>query len=118
MGTTGTGKFTADTTLGCLASSERWKRNIQPLESTIDEVMALRPVTYEWRDPIGDSQKGQHIGLVAEDVYGLDRRLAGLGDDGQPRAWRQDAMIAALVRAVQELKVDNDNLKDELKRMR
>jgi hypothetical protein len=112
--TTGTGKFTTDTTVGCLTSSARFKHDIRPLPSSIDTIMALRPVTYEWNDPV--MGKGEQVGLIAEDVYAADPRLGGLGEDGLPRGWKQPALIATLVKAVQELKADNDALHGEISR--
>jgi hypothetical protein len=100
--TTGTGKFTADTTLGCLTSGARFKKNIRPIENAMTELRALTPSTYEWINPINQAQEGEQIGMVADDVWNLDHRLAGLGSDGLPRAWRQDAVLALTVRALQQ----------------
>ena len=101
--TTGTGKFTADTTLGCLASGARFKKNIKPIQSALTELLTLTPSTYEWINPMDKAQEGEQIGLIADDVWNIDHRLAGLGSDGLPRAWRQDAVLALTVRALQEV---------------
>lgn len=113
--TTGTGKFTADTTLGCLSSSERWKQDIREWDGdAISIVGRLHPSLYEWRNPIGGNQQGDQLGLIAEQVWAVDHRLAGLGDDGKPRAWRQDAMIALTLKAIQEQQIQIDELKRRL----
>lgn len=104
-GSSPAGKFTVDTTLGCLSSSERWKENIRTFEeNALDKIDQLQVRLFNWRDPKTINQQGDQLGLIAEEVYELDQRLAGIGSDNIPRAWRQDSMIAMLVKAVQELK--------------
>lgn len=117
--TTGTGKATVDTTLACLSSSARWKHHIRPWVGNALAILPnLQPSLYEWDSPIGPNQEGDQLGMIAEQVWAVDHRLAGLGSDGLPRAWRQDAMIAFLVQVAQELKANNDNLRADLAQLR
>jgi hypothetical protein len=118
-GSSPVGKLTVDTTLACLSSSARWKQDIREWEdAALPLVARLHPSLYEWRHPIGDNQQGDQLGLIAEQVWAVDHRLAGLGEDGKPRAWRQDAMITLALKAIQELKADNDNLRTEIAQIR
>lgn len=113
------GKLTGDTTLGCLSSREDWKKYITPLDDElqtegIDAVgllMSLQPISYEWINPIDEAQQGKQIGFGAKQVYGVDKRLGGLGSDGIPRAWRQDATLALAVDVLKKLVTEFDEYK-------
>jgi hypothetical protein len=57
-----------DTTTGQVGikmSSIRYKKDIAPMGSRSEKVLALRPVTFSYKD---DAKKVTHYGLVAEDV--------------------------------------------------
>jgi hypothetical protein len=102
------GTLTYDATLGCLASDERLKEKISPLGTASKILMALQPMTYRWKEGASSrfaDDPGEHIGLGAFATSYADERLIARGGDGQPRGWRQDAMIALLVAAVQEQQV-------------
>ncbi|HLX18465.1 MAG TPA: tail fiber domain-containing protein [Bradyrhizobium sp.] len=103
-GSTSTGgTITIDTTLGCLSSDERLKQIGTPLADPTETLMRLEPIVYRWRPdaPRAKDDPGDHIGLGAFATAYADERLIARGADGQPRAWRQDAMIALLVAVVQ-----------------
>lgn len=99
------GTLTYDATLGCLASSETLKTNIVPLKGGLATVMALHPINYEWdgKAPKFDTDPGQHPGLGAYATAYVAENLIARDSEGNPRGWRQDAVIAELVAAVQEL---------------
>lgn len=103
------GTLTYDATLGCLASDERLK-NIAPFtpaapfKTACDEEMALVPIDYTWKKgtPKFEGDPGDHIGLGAFNTAYADERLIARGADGQPRGWRQDAIVALGVACRQE----------------
>lgn len=108
--TASTGRFQRDTNAGgCLVSSERYKHDIEPLTSTLDEVMSLKPVAFTYNDDIGI--KGRQIGFLAEQAASVDERLVGFNPDGSAQSVRYMQMSAILVGAIQRLKIDNDNLR-------
>lgn len=105
-----TGQFQRDTNAGgCLVSSERYKHAIEPLQSALDEVIALKPVSFIYNDEVGI--KGRQIGFVAEQAATVDERLVGFDTDGSPQSVRYMQMSAILVGAIQQLKSDNDDLR-------
>lgn len=105
-----TGQFQRDTNAGgCLVSSERYKHDITPLASTLDEVMALKPVSFVYNDDVG--VKGRQVGFVAEQTASVDDRLVGFNPDGTAQSVRYMQMTAVLVGAIQQLKTDNDDLR-------
>lgn len=113
--TTGTGNLTVDTTTTCLLSSSRFKHDIRPLDGdSLSKVMALRPVSYEYNADLAIA--GEQIGLIAEDVVSIDDRLVSHNAvDGSVRSVRYQQLTAVLAGAIQQLKADNDNIREELK---
>lgn len=116
--TTGTGLVNVDTTVACLASDERLKDISGPVTGALAEIMELQPMAYGWKTGTSKAldDPGEHIGLGAFATAYADERLIARGADGQPRAWRQDAMIALLVAAVKEQQAEIKDMRAQLGR--
>ena len=54
-----------DGQLGMIASSRRFKEDIQPMGDASDALMKLRPVTFRYKQPDADGQKPLQYGLIA-----------------------------------------------------
>lgn len=102
--TTG-GNLTFDPTNTCLISSIRYKKNVEPLEYGLAQVMQLRPVTYELRDEMNPGHMGRQDGFIAEEVQKIDARLTPLDGDGLPRSVEYGQMTALLTRGIQDMEV-------------
>ena len=61
---------------------------------------------------------GQHMGFLAEDVAKVAPSLVVDDDKGKPLKVKYLEMTALLVKAVQELKADNDNLRASIRKLR
>ena len=79
--------------------------------------MRLRPVSYYPNEGHGDPNKMLY-GFTAEQGITVLPRLAGLDDRGRPNTFDYLGVVPVLVRAMQELKADNDNLRAEVGRLR
>lgn len=101
----GTGAINYDATLGCLTSDERLKDISGPITGALDLVMREKPIVYSWKPeaPKAAIDPGQHLGLGAFATAYVDERLIARDPEGNPRAWREDAEIADLVAAIQEM---------------
>ena len=66
--------------------------------------MALSPIDYAWKPgaPKANSDLGPHIGLGAYNTAYVDERLIARDANGNPRGWREDAMIALDIACCQE----------------
>ena len=92
------------------SSDGRWKKNIEPLESSLQKVSNLQGVSYEWRiDEYPDvgMTEGKQIGLVAQDVELELPELVSEDKDGY-KAISYSKLTAILVEAIKELKLEND----------
>lgn len=121
--TTGTGNLNVDTTTTCLLSDGRLKENIRPLESGLEEVMSLRPVSYDVKasvDPVLHGL-GRQVGLVAQDVIKVDPRLVSLykvgPDTGTPNGVRYEQLTAVLIKAIQEEQAEIGILRTRIGRL-
>lgn len=93
--------------LDCTVSDERLKDNIRPLSlGGIASVMLMNPSEFEMK---GTGQP--RIGLTAQGVHAVDPRFASHYADGSPSGLDKDAVIAALVRAIQEQQAQIDELR-------
>lgn len=97
-------------------SDERAKKDIYPSLLGLEFIDDLRPVAYRWKT---GTDTGTYHGLLAQDVEAAlnGRDFAGLvlpeGADGA-YGLRYTEFIAPLIRAVQELKAQNQELSDRI----
>ena len=99
------------------ASDRRIKENIQQLGYGLDTVMRLRPVAYQMK---GTQEK--QIGFIAQEVEQVMPevvvRPANLDDPSQHYTLAYGNMVATTVKAIQELKAENDQLRAEIAALR
>jgi len=97
---TATGQMATSTT-ACGASSERFKENIEPLTYGLDAILALNPVSFDYKDSyIPDAPR--QIGFIAEEVDGIIPELvARAGATIQGLDYPK--FSAVIVNAIQEL---------------
>lgn len=99
------------------------KSSIRPYDRGLETVMALRPVYYRQNGDYGTMKDGEFVGVVANDVADIvpemvrtDRRRRRSEDDPEEDIliWDSSNMPYMLVRAVQELKAEIDDLRKQL----
>ncbi len=99
-----TKEVTFNNSSNCTVSSARFKHDIQTLDVGLNEVMRLKPVSFEY-----NGTSGQRVGFLAEDVVLVEPRLVFYEEDGTTvRGVRYEEITSLLTKAVQELnqKVD------------
>lgn len=103
-------------TLGiCLGtSSARYKDNVVPIRGGLAEVALLQPVNFYYRKEFGDGGAREQYGFLAEDMVKVLPKLVGLDAKERPNTIDMLGMVPLLVKAIQELKADNDNMRAEM----
>ena len=101
--TTSTGQFTKDT------SSARYKDNIRDSVYGLSDIMKLRSAMFEYKN-----DKRTDIGLIAEEVNEIVPILAIKDEQGRPDAVSYDRFVSILIKAIQELKSQNDALQSRI----
>ena len=96
-------------------SDRRLKTDIQDLEYGLNEVLAMRPTSYQWKDnPNGP----QDLGLIAQELQEIVPEAVNVGDDeDQTLGIMYSDLIPVLIKAVQdqqELILQQDSQKQEL----
>ena len=91
-------------------SSARFKAAIKPMDKASEAILALKPVTFRYKEEI-DPDGVPQFGLVAEELEKVNPQLITRDQDGKPYAVRYEAVNAMLLneflkehRTVQELK--------------
>ena len=82
--------------LGTTMSSKRFKKEIRPMDKASDALLALKPVTFRYKeeiDPTGTTQ----FGLVAEQVEKVSPDLVVRDPEGKPYRVRYDQVNAMLL---------------------
>ncbi|OLD89124.1 MAG: hypothetical protein AUG81_05155 [Verrucomicrobia bacterium 13_1_20CM_4_54_11] len=82
--------------LGTTMSSKRFKKEIRPMDKASDALLALKPVTFRYKeeiDPTGTTQ----FGLVAEQVEKVNPDLVMRDAEGKPYSVRYDQVNAMLL---------------------
>jgi hypothetical protein len=81
--------------LGYVASSRRFKKNIEPLGYTAEQILQLEPVQYHYNEEEDIAPK--HAGFIAEQMHDLG--LSGYvsyGEDGLPETIQYEFFVSAL----------------------
>jgi hypothetical protein len=80
--------------LGTVSSSERFKREIKPMDKSSEALLALKPVTFHYKN---DRKGIPQFGLIAEEVSKVTPDLVVRDTDGKPYTVRYDAVNAMLL---------------------
>jgi hypothetical protein len=80
--------------VGTLASSQRFKDDIQPMANASEAILALKPVTFHYKN---DAKCSWRFGLIAEEVAKVDPDLVALDKEGKPYTVRYDQVNAMLL---------------------
>jgi hypothetical protein len=97
-----------------VASDERLKENIQPLTGTLEKLLTLHGVTFNYIDPAAIHElSGERIGLLAQEVEKVFPDWVEVGPNGYKRLTVR-GFEALAVEAMRDLKKENDELKQEL----
>ena len=81
----------------------------------LNEILQIHPKMYRWKDDIANRGENASVelGFIANDVAPIIPSAAPLGNDGL-YGFYDRSITAALVKAVQELKAENDSLKSRI----
>jgi hypothetical protein len=104
----------------CTVSDIRLKEHIKPLQPGLAEILKLNPVTYEWKDKERRGS-GVKMGLIAQEVKEIFPELitgTGTGVDDDWYGVDYNGLAAPMIKAIQELKAENDELRAELAELR
>ena len=82
--------------LATTTSSARFKENIQPMDTASEAILALKPVTFRYKQEL-DPEGTQQFGLVAEQVEKVNPDLVARDDEGKPYTVRYEAVNAMLL---------------------
>ena len=76
------------------ASSRRFKTDIKPMAKGSEALLALKPVTFQYK---GDEERTPQFGLIAEDVAKVNPDLVLRDDNGEIYTVRYEAVNAMLL---------------------
>lgn len=97
-----------------LTSDKRFKKNIQPLEPTINQLSAIRGVSYDFKQnefPQKDFSNENQIGLIAQEVEAVYPELVKTDGEGY-KSVNYDQLIPVLVQALQELVIEKESMNE------
>lgn len=97
------------------SSDARLKKEVQPLSSTLDDLILLDGVAFRWID--ANDGGGRHFGLIAQDVEKVYPELVTTDEAGM-KGVDYSGFIAPLLEAVKELKAANDNQAEAIDQLR
>jgi hypothetical protein len=98
-------------------SDKRLKENIKDLDTGLSEVMSLKPRRFDWKKGEGNGSKNV-AGFIAQEVETVLPDLIGnyLHEElDDAKSVRMGDMLPTLVKAIQELSAEVDQLKEKLK---
>ncbi|HEU0210256.1 MAG TPA: tail fiber domain-containing protein [Candidatus Udaeobacter sp.] len=82
--------------LGVPPSSARFKEKIEPMNKASETILALKPVTFNYKQEY-DPNSVPQFGLLAEEVAKVDPALVVRDEQGKPYGVRYDAVNAMLL---------------------
>jgi hypothetical protein len=90
-------------------SDQTIKTNVQDLTGSLDKVLDMRGVSYDWNHTVHPElnlDSANHVGFIAQEIAQIDPRLTYLADDSLLHV-EYDKVVPILAEAIQEL---NDSI--------
>lgn len=111
---TGNGAIYAQNTTVQSLSDGRLKENVRDAADGLNVIIALRPVRYDWKPGYGNDRKDQ-LGFIAQEMEAVfPEAVSKWATQQGEEAYKTvgpSALIPVLVKAIQELKAQNDDLR-------
>lgn len=117
-------------TNGTISTSDRReKKEIQPLQYGLNQLMQLKPVTFKWNNPQIDNSN-KHLGFIAQDLQEVLPEVVVDSEwievEGQGKVWKKAPLlgvsyaevIPVLVRSIQEQQTIIDSQKKEIEQQK
>jgi hypothetical protein len=82
--------------LGVATSSARFKKEIKPMDQASEAILALKPVTFRYKEEI-DPEKVPQFGLIAEEVEKVNPDLVARDEEGKVYTVRYEAVNVMLL---------------------
>ena len=80
--------------LGTVSSSQRFKKDIKPMDKASEAILRLKPVTFQYKS---DKMNTPQFGLIAEEVENVNRDLVVRDKEGKPFTVRYEQINAMLL---------------------
>jgi hypothetical protein len=100
------------------ASSIRFKENVIDWDGDgLNTILALKPKTFTYKENYYSNPQRQFLGLIAEDVAEVSNYLADFENEdgtGEVENVRYANIVVPLIKAIQELKTQNDALQSRI----
>src|SRR2546423_10786788 len=94
-------------------SDVRLKREIANLKYGLNQVMQLRPVSFQWKE---GNAKRTHLGLIAQEVDAvMPEAVEKSADANAPLGMNYSTLIPVLIKAIQEQQLTLDRTQAEIK---
>ncbi len=116
LGSSGARWYAVYSTNGTIQTSDRrLKTNIKSLNYGLKEVLAMEPVSYNWKD---SSQPQNKVGLIAQDVKKLVPEVV-IGDETKENLGMNYAeLVPVLINAIKEQQKQIDELKKTVENLK
>lgn len=105
----------------CTSSSIRFKENVVNLNYGLEEIMALRPVFFNYK-PDQNLGNRRNIGFIAEEVNEIIPEVTVFGEDGLVESLDYEKLVSLLTVGVQQLNTNiqalETNINSELASLR
>ncbi|NIA28741.1 MAG: hypothetical protein GWP06_02365 [Actinobacteria bacterium] len=92
-------------------SDVRLKKDIIAIDNALERVVSLRGVNFRWRS--GKKENDLQIGLIAQEVEAVFPEAVSTDEDGY-KSIAYDKLVAPLIEAIKELKIENDKLRQRI----
>ena len=100
--------------LGTISSSREVKENIQPMGTVSERLLALRPVTFQYKQANDDGSKPKQFGLIAEDVAEAFPELVVYNEDRKPETVAYHLLPALMLNELQKEHQSNQQHAEQL----
>ena len=96
------------------SSDKRLKDNITPIEDSLEKIGKLKGYEFDWNDK-QEVYEGHDIGVIAQEVEEVAPELVETREHDGYKAVKYEKLTALLINAVNELKAEVDDLKQQLR---
>jgi len=106
----------ANGTISAVTSDSTLKTSVSAIDYTLNDILALNPVSYNWKD-IERFGAQREIGFIAQEVKEIIPEVIGINFDGT-YSLEYSKLTSLLVKGIKELKAELDDVKTELKNIK